>query len=73
MADQFDRAQELDAMAAQSALAEVQRQAAKAARLMPTGFCLNPACDEPFTDAARLFCNPRCGEAHAFYARRNKP
>jgi len=64
VADQFDRAQELDAMAIQSALAAHQKQAAKAARLTPTGACLNPACDEPFTDAARLFCNPACESEH---------
>lgn len=69
MADQFDRAQELDAMAVEAAMADQQRKAAQAARLTPVGHCLNPACEEPFTDAARLFCNPQCG---AEYQRRRK-
>ncbi len=65
MADQFDLAQELDAMAVQSAMAAHQKQAAKAQRLAPMGYCLNPACGEDFTDAARLFCNPECEREHA--------
>jgi hypothetical protein len=51
-------------MATQSAMAEHQRKAAKAVRLLPTGFCLNPACEEAFSDSARLFCNPACESEH---------
>jgi hypothetical protein len=64
MADQFDRAQELDALAVESFLALHQKNAAKAARLVPTGACLNPVCEEPFEEVARLFCNPACESEH---------
>lgn len=69
MADQFDKAQELDALAVESAMAEQAKRAASAPRLQPVGYCLNPACEEPFTDPARLFCNPQCG---AEFQRRQK-
>lgn len=70
MADQFDRAQELDALATQSALAVHQLKAAAAAKLVPTGECLNPRCCEPFTDPQRLFCDPGCGAEHARLTRK---
>ena len=70
MADQFDKASDLEAFALLDALNTQQRNAARAPKLQPVGHCLNPACEEPFTDPARLFCNPRCGTAHAFYSRK---
>jgi len=71
MADQFDRAQELDALAQQSAMNAHQLKAAQARKLVAIGECLNPACGEPFdNEPARLFCNPQCGAEHA---RRAKP
>lgn len=65
MADQFDRASELEAFALLDAMTTQQRKASEAARLKPSGFCLNPACEEAFQDPARLFCNPTCGAEHA--------
>lgn len=65
MADQFDRAQELDAMAVQAAMAAHQLKAAATPRLQPTGCCLNPACDLPLDTPGALFCNPTCGAEHA--------
>jgi hypothetical protein len=63
MADQFDRAQELDAMAVEAARAEQERRAARSAKLAPVGHCLNPACEEPL-EGQRLFCGPACEAEH---------
>lgn len=65
MADQFDKAQDLDALAVQSALALQAKKAANAPRFQPIGCCLNPRCGEEFTEPARLFCNPQCEREHA--------
>lgn len=70
MADQFDRAQELDAMAVQAAMAEQQRKAAAEPRLKPTGSCLNPACDLPLDKPGALFCDLACG--HEYQRRTRK-
>lgn len=67
MADQFDRASELESLALESAMNEHQSRAAGAKRLRPSGFCLNPACEESFEGpgaGSRLFCNPACGAEH---------
>ena len=64
MTDVIDQAQAFDALNLQQAL-EVQRAVAmNQQRPQPRGHCLNIDCEEPFDDAARLFCGPSCAEAH---------
>lgn len=64
MADQFDRAQELESLALQSDLAVHAKRAAQAPKLQCLGFCLNPACGLD-TLPPQLFCNPDCEREHA--------
>ena len=64
MADQFDQAQEIDALMAASARAQQEKKAAKEPKLEATGECLNPLCGEP-VDAPKLFCGPNCAKEHA--------
>jgi hypothetical protein len=64
VADEFDRAQELDALAVTSALNLQRKLAANAPRLDHTGECQNPLCGEPL-DPPQLFCGPSCAREHA--------
>lgn len=64
MADEFDRAQELDALAVTSAMNLQRKLAAAAPKLTATGECLNPLCGEPL-DPPQLFCGPQCAQEHA--------
>ena len=64
MADEFDRAQELDALAVTSALNHHAKLAARAPKLAHTGECHNPLCGEPL-ESPRLFCGPKCAQQHA--------
>ena len=67
MADDFDRAQELDGLAVESARNLQAQKAASEQKLIPCGECYNQMCGEPL-EAPRLFCGPKCATA---YARRN--
>jgi hypothetical protein len=64
VADQFDQAQRIDGLMAESALALHQKNAAKEPKLKPNGECWNPLCGEPLVGAA-LFCGPSCAQEHA--------
>lgn len=64
MADQFERAQELDALNLASSLALQERRAASTPKLSHTGECQNPLCGEPL-ESPRLFCGPICAKQHA--------
>jgi hypothetical protein len=65
MADQFDQAQAIDLLMAESALAQHAKKAAAEPKLLATGECLNPMCCEPLTLAGQLFCNSGCAKEHA--------
>lgn len=65
MADQFDRAQDTDALITEDARERHALKAASELKLVPTGECQNPVCGEPFHNSARLFCGPICAQAHA--------
>lgn len=73
MADQFDQAQEIDALMRSSAMAQQAKKAAAMPKLEPTGECQNPACGEPLRRvrnpagelAMPLFCNADCAKQHA--------
>ena len=64
MADQFDQAQRIDQLMADSARAHQEKKAAAEPKLLPTGECQNPACGEP-VPAPKLFCNAECAKQHA--------
>jgi hypothetical protein len=64
MADDFERAQELDALAVVSARNLQERKAAREPKLEHTGECLNPLCGEPI-ESPRLFCGIPCAQEHA--------
>lgn len=64
MADQFDKAQETDALIAEDARARQALKAASEPKLGSIGECWNDACGEPL-EHPRLFCGPKCAEAHA--------
>ena len=63
MADQFDQAQELDALSVVSALALQQKRAASEPKLFADGECWNEACAEPLAHP-KLFCGPKCAQAY---------
>lgn len=73
MADQFDQAQAIDMLMAESALAQHAKKAAAEPKLLATGECLNQMCGEPLlphkeadgTLKERLFCNSECAKTHA--------
>jgi hypothetical protein len=67
MADQFDQAQEIDALMRSSAIAQQAKKAAASPKLEAIGECHNPLCGEPFEgdDIAKLFCGPKCAAEHA--------
>lgn len=74
MTDQFDRAQELDAMAALAAMEEQRIRAARAPKLAPSGECQNPRCGEEFPAGDnRLFCNSHCAAEHQRLTRNQTP
>lgn len=70
MTNVIDQAQAYDALNLQQAL-EVQAAVAKnTPRLTARGYCHNPDCEEDFgDDETRLFCGPKCAEAHQHYER----
>ena len=70
MTDVIDQAQAFDAQNLQQAL-DVQAAIAKGTpRPTARGYCLNPDCETDFAgDTARLFCGPKCAEAHQHHER----
>lgn len=66
MADDIDRAQELDAINTSDAIERHMIMSSIARRLQPTGECRNPRCGEPFVaaDSNRIFCGPECAAEH---------
>jgi len=64
MADQFDQAQETEALMTSSALAAQAKRAACAPAVEATGECQNPLCGEP-VEHPKLFCDAKCAAAHA--------
>jgi hypothetical protein len=72
MADELDYASELEAQNTQDAIDRVRSLAARTPRLTPRCECLNPRCGEPFTDAMRLFCGPKCEGEYSRLSAREK-
>lgn len=68
MADEFDRAQELELLNLQQSLAAQAEIARATPKLQATGECLAPRCGEPLP-AGQLFCGPACAQFHARYSR----
>ena len=66
MPDDFDRAQDADAVNTQDALERQRILAAKTQHFVAIGECINPHCAEPFpaNDNARLYCGPACEAEH---------
>lgn len=61
MTDDFDRAQEVERLTLEQALAAQKIRAESTPRMVPRGFCLNPkCCDEFEAGDDRLFCDGEC-------------
>lgn len=64
MSDQFDQAQETEALLISSALAAQAKRAACSIQLEAIGECHNPLCGEPL-ELPKLFCGPKCAAEHS--------
>lgn len=65
MADEFDRASELEQLTTELAIKAQLRAALGAQKVDPVGYCLNPLCGEDFDEGSpRLYCDAGCEREH---------
>lgn len=65
MADEFDRASELEQLATEMAIQAQLRASRETPRVEAMGYCLNPACGDDFPEGSqRLYCNAECEREH---------
>jgi hypothetical protein len=70
MADEFDRASDIEMRERESSIAAQNAKAAATPKLQPKGECQNPRCGEEFEPGSnRLFCGPKCAQSHSIYTR----
>lgn len=65
MADEFDRASELEQLATEYAIQAQLRVSRETPKVEPEGYCLNPLCGEDFDEGSpRIYCNADCEREH---------
>jgi len=65
MADEFDRASEMEQWSTELAIKAQLTAAARTPKVEAVGYCINPACGEDFEEESlRLYCNAECEREH---------
>lgn len=65
MADEFDKASEIEQWSTDLAIKQTLNNAARTPKVEATGFCQNPACWDEFEEGSkRLYCNADCEREH---------